>query len=178
MRDVVFKRHILQINKEIAMFLQVKNYSFKYMTKSNLNVPVFVLHEMDNVQYKIAGQLLDINEKAQTCTVKFVNGRVEDGIPTDVIYINEGFVDTIRKYGKKFANWLVEKIKGFCLFSNPEGEIDENSCAHPINMVSVQAQGLTPRFAKFFPSRQLIEEAESAGVTGGQYFDEIDDFDG
>ena len=160
------------------MFLQVKTIVFKYMTKSNLNVPVFVLHEMDNVQYKIAGELLDINEKAGTGTVKFVNGRVEEGIPTDVIYINEGFVDTIRKYGKKFANWIVEKIKGFCIFANPDGEVDENSMAHPVNMVAAQAEGLTPAFAKLFPSHYLIDQAKSAGVNGGQYFDEIDDFDG
>lgn len=89
-----------------------------------MKVPVVILHEMDDTQYKIAGELVSINESNDTCTVRFRNGRVEDSIPMDCIYIREGFLDKVKEYGRKAAAWIISKVKG--LFEI-ETENEENA---------------------------------------------------
>ncbi len=68
----------------------------------DLKLPVTILHEMDNVQYKISATLVDINESMDTCTLEFNNGRIEKDIPMSDVYITEGIIDTIKNFGKKF----------------------------------------------------------------------------
>lgn len=155
------------------------------MNKKNLNLPVVLIHEMDNTQYKIGATLLAINEAANTCTVKFKNGRVERGIPMDKVFINEGFIDTVKKYGKKVASWIAEKVQGFIMLLNPDGEEDVNSAAHPVNMVAMQSQGMIPAFAQFYPNNNMLELADGLGIKAdvpaadydncGQAAQEIDD---
>ena len=134
------------------------------MIQKNLKVPVVILHEMDNTQYKITGELIALNESDNTCTVRFKNNRVEKNVPLDVVYINEGLIDTVKKYGRKFASWIVKKVKGIFLFANPEGEMDDNATAHPLNLVAIQANGQMPQFVKFYPNANMVEMAEDAGI--------------
>ena len=134
------------------------------MIQKNLKVPVVILHEMDNTQYKITGELIALNESDNTCTVRFKNNRVEKNVPLDVVYINEGLIDTVKKYGRKFASWIVKKVKGIFLFANPEGEMDDNATAHPLNLVAIQANGQMPPFVKFYPNANMVEMAEDAGI--------------
>ena len=134
------------------------------MIEKKLNVPVVILHEMDNTQYKISGELISLNESDDTCVIRFKNGRVEKNVPLDVVYINEGLIDTVKKYGKKFAAWIVKKVKGIFLFANPDGEMDVNATAHPLNLVAIQSNGQMPSFVKFWPNENMIEMAEEAGI--------------
>ena len=92
-----------------------------------LNLPITILHEMNGVQYRIGGHLIAVNESADTCTVQFNNGRVEKNISMSDVYINEGYIDKIKQYGKKFANWVVRKVKGLIAFVDGSGKINVNS---------------------------------------------------
>ena len=133
--------------------------------KNSLNVPIMVLHEFEGTQYKIGGTLIDINESTNTCTVKFLNDRVENGIPMSEVYITEKFIDTIKKYGKKVASWLVKKVNGLLAILNPEGEIDENSTCTPVNILIAQSNGELPSYIKFFPNDNQVAIAEAAGFS-------------
>ena len=124
-----------------------------------------VLHEMEGTQYKIGGTLVDINESTNTCTVKFLNGRVENGIPTNQVYITEKFIDTIKKYGKKVASWLVKKVNGLLAIMNPDGRMDENSTCTPVNILIAQSNGELPSCIKFFPNDNQVAIAEAAGFS-------------
>lgn len=134
-------------------------------SKKNLNVRCMVLHEMEGTQYKIGGTLVDINESTNTCTVKFLNGRVENGIPTNQVYITEKFIDTIKKYGKKVASWLVKKVNGLLAIMNPDGRMDENSTCTPVNILIAQSNGELPSCIKFFPNDNQVAIAEAAGFS-------------
>lgn len=136
------------------------------MSKNDkLNVSVTILHEMDNVQYKISGNLIGINENSNTCTIRFKNGRVESGIPMEDVYIAEGLLDTVKKYGKKFATWLVKKVKGLVAFCNLDGEMDENCFFSPVNILARQSNGTLPSACTFYPTQNIIEQAEAAGIS-------------
>ena len=136
------------------------------MSKNDkLNVSVTILHEMDNVQYKISGNLIGINENSNTCTIRFKNGRVESGIPMEDVYISEGLLDTVKKYGKKFATWLVKKVKGLVAFCNLDGEMDENCFFSPVNILARQSNGTLPSACTFYPTQNIIEQAEAAGIS-------------
>ena len=131
------------------------------MIKKNLKLPVVILHEMEDTQYKIAGELVSLNESNNTCSVRFKNNRVENNIPLDIVYINESLIDTVKKYGRKLTTWIIRKVKGIFLFANPEGELDENSTSHPLNLVAMQSN---PSFVKFYPNENLVELAQESGI--------------
>lgn len=136
------------------------------MSKNDkLNVSVTILHEMDNVQYKISGNLIGINENSNTCTIRFKNGRVESGIPMSDVYIAEGLLDTVKKYGKKFVTWLVKKVKGLVAFCNLDGKMDENCFFSPVNILAKQSNGTLPSACTFYPTQNIIEQAEAAGIS-------------
>lgn len=149
-----------------------------------LNIPVAILHAMGDVQYKISGNLIGINESSNTCTIRFRNGRVENGISMDDVYIAEGLLDTIKKYGKKFAGWIVKKVKGLVAFCTPDGKIDENSFCSPVNILAKQSNGTLPAACTFYPSQNIVDQAEAAGINvdvpdeDEQTQAEIDEIDG
>ncbi len=133
--------------------------------KNSLNVPIMVLHEFEGTQYKIGGTLIDINESTNTCTVKFLNDRVENGIPMSEVYITEKFIDTIKKYGKKVASWIVKKVNGLLAIMNSDGRMDENSTCTPVNILIAQSNGELPSCIKFFPNDNQVAIAEAAGFS-------------
>lgn len=129
-----------------------------------LNLPITILHEMNGVQYRIGGNLIAVNESADTCTVRFNNGRVEKNISMSDVYINEGFIDKIKEYGNKFANWVVRKVKGLIAFVDGSGKFNINSYRNSINMVASYSSDETPSCAYFWPSDSLIAAARECGV--------------
>jgi len=133
------------------------------MKKTNkpLDLGVAIIHEMDGVSYKISGRLIDINESASTCTIRFKNGRVEKNIDMSKVYIAEGLIDTVKKYGKKFASWVIEKVKGFVAFVN---DLGERQMWNPINML-IAYDKEQPAGVGFAPGNSLVEAASEAGVT-------------
>ena len=136
------------------------------MKKTNkLNVPATVYHMIGDTQYRVGCNITAIDESKETCTLKFANGRVESGVPIKDVYINEAFLDTVRKYGKKFGAWLVKKAKGLMCILTGDGTEDANSFFTPVNIAIKQAQGELPTAVKFFPSDNIIAQAEAAGFT-------------
>ena len=129
-----------------------------------LNLPITILHEMNGVQYRIGGHLIAVNESADTCTVQFNNGRVEKNISMSDVYINEGYIDKIKQYGKKFANWVVRKVKGLIAFVDGSGKINVNSYCNPVNMLASYSSDETPSCAYFWPSDSLVALAKEYGV--------------
>ena len=132
----------------------------------NLNIPVTILHVMDDVQYKIGGKLLSINENADTCTIKFTNGRVEKNIPMSDIYINEGFIDAIKSIGKKIGNafqLIIKKVKGFVAFCE-NGIVEKNSFCNPINLAILQTRGEMPEGVYFYANDNNVEVANMNGI--------------
>lgn len=125
-----------------------------------------ILHEIaeSNTQYKISGTLLAINEAEETASVKFKNGRVEN-IALSEIYINEAFLDTLKKLGKKFAGWVVKKVKGFIAFLNPDGTANANSLMNPYNMAIAQSRGEFPRGVKMYPCEPVVEFCDANGIS-------------
>lgn len=133
----------------------------------NLNLPVVILHEVadNNTQYKINGTLLKINESNETATIRFSNGRIERSIPLTDIYINEGFLDTIKKIGKNLFGWVVKKVKGFIAFFNEDGEIDYNSFSDPYNMALAYKKGDVPEAFKMYPAECVVDFIEENGIS-------------
>lgn len=135
------------------------------MKQKKLNIPAIIIHQMDDTQYRISGNIIGINESAETCTIKFRNGRIENNVSLEQVYINERFIDTIRKYGKKFGQWIVEKVRGLICILTPDGERDENSFFTPVNIAIKQSNGELPEFATFYPNDNIIDVAEEAGIS-------------
>jgi len=119
-------------------------------------VPATIVHQIDETQYRISCDIIGINESDETCTLRFRNGRVESGIKLADVFINERFIDTVRKYGKKFGAWIVSKVKGLMCILGPNGEEDANSFFTPVNIAIKQANGELPAAVKFFPSDNII----------------------
>ena len=117
-----------------------------------------------DTQYNISGNLIDINESAKTCTIQFKNKRIAGNISLDDVYINERFIDTVRNYGKKFAAWIVKKVRGLMCILNGDGEQDENSFFTPVNLAIKQSKGELPSWAKFYANDNLVEQAEEIGI--------------
>jgi len=130
---------------------------------NKLNVPATIVHQIDETQYRISCDIIGINESDETCTLRFRNGRVESGIKLADVFINERFIDTVRKYGKKFGAWIVSKVKGLMCILGPNGEEDANSFFTPVNIAIKQANGELPAAVKFFPSDNIIAQAEAGG---------------
>lgn len=130
------------------------------MILENLNLPIAVVHNMKGKQYKIPGMIQSINEEAETCRVKFKNGRTEE-IPVEYIYLTEGILDKIKNVAKKAASWIVKKVKGFIVFIGKNGE--ENVDNMP-NRLIMQSKGENPKQVTLYPSRQLVNECREFGA--------------
>ena len=141
----------------------MKNFIFKKImnTKKSLDVNAVILHEMNGVQYKISGSLIDINESAGTCTIRFRNNRIESGIPMSSVYINEGVLDTVKKYGRQFVEWVTKKVKGFIAFVD---EFGKEYFYNPINMF-LAYQEEQPAGVSMCAGTTVLEAAEEAGVS-------------
>ena len=136
------------------------------MKKTNkLNVPATVYHMIGDTQYRVGCNITAIDESRETCTLRFANGREESGVPIKDVYINEAFLDTIRKYGKKFGAWIVKKAKGLMCILSSNGEEDENSFFTPVNLAIKQSMGELPSAVKFYPNDNIIAQADAAGFT-------------
>ena len=144
--------------------------------RRNLNVPAQFIHKKNGRSYALTGKILNINESLGTCSMSFMNGRVvENNIPLKNIYINEGFVDLVKKAKKgiqKVLTFVMRKIKGF-VFPEIEGEVYP-ALNTPINMYIAQnngqfvsAKGKNLSESMFFiPAADNMEMFESIDSTG------------
>lgn len=109
------------------------------MTYKNLNLPTTVVREVNGKRYRIEGTLMSINESAGVCTVKFGN-KISNNVPVSNVYLNEGFIDTLKKAGK--AAWgaikrVVRAIGGFLLPVDENGNKLTQFINAPINVLAM-----------------------------------------
>ena len=141
------------------------------MVKTKLNIPAVLVHDIKGTQYKVNGILLAINESNDTCTMKFDGNLVESNIPMNKILINEGFLDKVKEYGKKFTSYITSKVKGFiALVDEATGKVFPWSMCNVANLAIKAAKGDMPDGVFFAPSPSLQKIAGVKGMTIDQAF--------
>jgi len=124
------------------------------------------------------GIILSINESQDTCTMKFKNNKIQRNIPMNKIYINEGFLDKLKEYGKKAINYIVKKVKGFiALVDDATGKILPWSLNNVANLAIKAAHGDMPEGVYFAPTKTLKEIAGVKGMSIDQAFAEAEQND-
>ena len=143
------------------------------MVKTRLNIPATLVHSVKGTQYKINGILLSINESNDTCSMRFDDNYVENNIPLNKILINEGFIDKIKEYGKKFASYITDKVRGFiALVDDATNQIVSWSLNNVANLAIKASKGMLPKGVYFAPSASLKKIAGTGGMTIDEAFAE------
>ena len=75
--------------------------------------------------------------------MRFKTG-VESGIPMDKLYINEGFIDTLKNLKQSFRNWIAKKVKGFYVLVDKTGNVIQNSINSIFNIAKAYNDGKLP----------------------------------
>lgn len=101
-----------------------------------------------------------------------IKGKVEENLPMDKIFINEGFIDKIKEYGSKVYNWVVAKVNGFLVAKDESGNVIENSIYNVCNMTAMAIKGMLPTGVHFFPSSTNEEACRSNGLNTSKLPDE------
>lgn len=132
-----------------------------------LDIPAVLIHQIGDTKYEIKGIITDINESANTCSMKFEGYDVQEGIPMDSVYLNEAFLDKVKDYTRKAwdaVKMVIKRVKGFLFPVNEDGEVDYSFANAPINMAIASTKGMLSPSIKFFPSNGMIEMAAQNGV--------------
>ena len=80
-----------------------------------LDIPAVLIHQIGDTKYEIKGIITDINESANTCSMKFEGYDVQEGIPMDSVYLNEAFLDKVKDYTRKAwdaVKMVIKRVKG------------------------------------------------------------------
>lgn len=135
--------------------------------RNSINIPAVLVHTIGNTEYRVNGQIVDINESNQTVSMKFKGYKnIEHGIPMENILVNENILDTLKDAGRKTLNAvknLVRKVRGF-LYVVINGRPAVDSINAPVNLAISAANGKLAG-CKFYPSASMIALAEENGVT-------------
>ena len=107
---------------------------------NNINIPATLVHKVNGIQYKLNGTIIAINESNDTCTMRFKTG-IESGIPMEKLYINEGFIDTLKNIKQSFRNWIAKKVKGFYVLVDKAGNVVQNSVNNILNIAKAYTDG-------------------------------------
>lgn len=133
------------------------------MIQKRLNIPAVLVHSIKNKKYQVPGIILSINESTDTCKMRFKGNRIET-IPMNKILINEGFLDKIKEYGKKAANYIVQKVKGFIALVDDTTKTFLNWSKQNIaNLAIMASKKQLPEGVFFAPSKTA---KRLAGVNG------------
>ena len=143
------------------------------MIRKKLNIPAVLVHTVKGKQYKVNGLILSINESNDTCTMRFKGNLVENNIPMNKILINEGFLDKIKEYGKKIANYIAQKVKGFIAIVDETAQKVLPWSLNNVGNIAIQAsKGQLPDGVYFAPSDTLKQTAGCGGMSIDQAFSE------
>lgn len=66
----------------------------------------YIDHVYKGHNVRLHGRVLGINESDATATMRFDNGFVSDGIPMEVIELDEGLLDALKKGAKRIAGYI------------------------------------------------------------------------
>lgn len=139
------------------------------MAYKNLNIPATLVHTVNGKKYTLNGKLLSINESAKTCSMRFGN-EIADNVPLKEVYLNEAFLDDIKKFGRKAVDkvkhfWhkitdVVKSVSGFILPVNENGEEIEEFVNIPANIACVKL----PASICYAPSDATLDICDEFGT--------------
>ena len=124
----------------------------------------YIDHDYKGHKVRLYGTVVDINEGDKTANMVFENGVSANGIPMEVIQIDEASLEGIKNAAHRAWGWLKGK------FEVIGGMVKKiwNGIAIPfnraVNIGQVAANGSLPSGVGFYPSPQAYAEAQDAGV--------------
>ena len=124
----------------------------------------YIDHDYKGHKVRLYGTVVGINEGDKTANMVFENGVSANGIPMEVIQIDEASLEGIKNAAHRAWGWLKGK------FEVIGGMVKKiwNGIAIPfnraVNIGQVAANGSLPSGVGFYPSPQAYAEAQDAGV--------------
>ena len=124
----------------------------------------YIDHTYKGHKVRLYGNVVGINEGDNTANMVFENGVSANGIPMEVIQIDEASLEGIKNAAHRAWGWLKGK------FEVIGGMVKKiwNGIAIPfnraVNIGAVAAKGGLPSGVGFYPSAQAYAEAQDAGV--------------
>lgn len=124
----------------------------------------YIDHTYKGHKVRLYGAVVGINEGDKTANMVFENGVSANGIPMEVIQIDEASLEGIKNAAHRAWGWLKGK------FEVIGGMVKKiwNGIAIPfnraVNIGAVAAKGGLPSGVGFYPSAQAYAEAQDAGV--------------
>lgn len=124
----------------------------------------YIDHDYKGHKVRLYGTVVGINEGDKTANMVFENGVSANGIPMEVIQIDEASLEGIKNAAHRAWGWLKGK------FEVIGGMVRKiwNGIAIPfnraVNIGQVAANGSLPSGVGFYPSPQAYAEAQDAGV--------------
>lgn len=138
------------------------------MKKIN-NVNATLIHKVGDKKYTLNGKILAIDESSKTCTMSF-GSKVANNIPLNEVYLNEAFIDDIKKLGKKAADkvkhfWhkitdIVKSAAGFILPVNENNEEIVEYINIPANIACINL----PSSIQYAPSKATLSVCDEFGM--------------
>ena len=124
----------------------------------------YIDHDYKGHKVRLYGTVVGINEGDKTANMVFENGVSANGIPMEVIQIDEASLEGIKNAAHRAWGWLKGKFEvvGGMVRKIWNGiEIPFNRA---VNIGQVAANGSLPSGVGFYPSPQAYAEAQDAGV--------------
>ena len=124
----------------------------------------YIDHDYKGHKVRLYGTVVGINEGDKTANMVFENGVSANGIPMEVIQIDEASLEGIKNAAHRAWGWLKGK------FEVIGGMVKKiwNGIAIPfnraVNIGHAAANGSLPSGVGFYPSPQAYAEAQDAGV--------------
>lgn len=124
----------------------------------------YIDHTYKGHKVRLYGAVVGINEGDKTANMVFENGVSANGIPMEVIQIDEASLEGVKNAAHRAWGWLKGK------FEVIGGMVKKiwNGIAIPfnraVNIGAVAAKGGLPSGVGFYPSAQAYAEAQDAGV--------------
>ena len=124
----------------------------------------YIDHDYKGHKVRLYGTVVGINEGDKTANMVFENGVSANGIPMEVIQIDEASLEGIKNAAHRAWGWLKGK------FEVIGGMVKKiwNGIAIPfnraVNIGQAAANGSLPSGVGFYPSPQAYAEAQDAGV--------------
>ena len=124
----------------------------------------YIDHDYKGHKVRLYGTVVGINEGDKTANMVFENGVSANGIPMEVIQIDEASLEGIKNAAHRAWGWLKGK------FEVIGGMVRKiwNGIAIPfnraVNIGQAAANGSLPSGVGFYPSPQAYAEAQDAGV--------------
>ena len=124
----------------------------------------YIDHDYKGHKVRLYGTVVSINEGDKTANMVFENGVSANGIPMEVIQIDEASLEGIKNAAHRAWGWLKGK------FEVIGGMVRKiwNGITIPfnraVNIGQVAANGSLPSGVGFYPSPQAYAEAQDAGV--------------